>query len=554
MTSIQNAENGSAGGGGTAAGRALLKVVDFTRYMPGPVAGRLLRDIGAEVIKVENPKTGDATRGFAPYIHGEGLFHVSLNAGIRSLALASRAPEWPEVIAALARWADVFLVGGLPDGLKKLGIDFDSLRKLNPRIVHCNVTGYGETGPLRALPAHGLNPDAYAGIVPLEWHDGLPFPQAMFQSVGAPLAGVFAAFGVLAALRRRDASGEPQRLDVSLYGAAIWFNWRHVGTYANLGKPWFSYGDFGGRYATYETSDGKIILVCPIEKVFWERFCGELGLPEDWKTRGTWGRSEMDHGMDYPWERAEIARRIREKPRAHWEDAFVKLQIPFACVMSLEETLASEQTRAIGALREVSVHGHRATIPALPVHFQGGDVCFFELGRTWLALYPRPLLAADAPVAQHDAEPVLRQLAPQRHAHPEQKAMIPDRLDRRRKSSDRHRNVGIAPRLIRNGFHLHVISRTASFDQEAGCLAQIGRPELDRLRHGLAPGEPLRIGALEAGKTRHVLDIERQMAGHGGAEIDQQQRKEGRRPLSLQPVVQGHVSGMAAQPVDEVVG
>ncbi|TAK87184.1 MAG: CoA transferase [Betaproteobacteria bacterium] len=362
MTSIQNTEYPLWEPGS-------FRVVDFTRYMPGPVAARLLRDLGAEVIKVENPKTGDATRGFAPYIHGEGLFHVSLNAGIRSLALSSRAPEWPQVIKALARWADVMLVGGLPEGLKKLGLDFDSLAAANPRIVQCNVTGYGEEGPLRALPAHGLNPDAYAGIVPIEWRDGLPYPQAMYQSAGAPLAGIFGALGILAALRRRDATGEPQRLSVSLFGAAIWWNWRHVGTFANLGERWFSYADFGGRYATYETSDRKIVLVCPIEKVFWEAFCALLGLPEDWKSCGKWGRSEMDHGMDYPWERAEIAKKIREQPRAYWEQEFVRMKIPFACVLTLEETLQSEQVRAIGALREVDVHGKAARIPSNPVRF-----------------------------------------------------------------------------------------------------------------------------------------------------------------------------------------
>lgn len=345
--------------------------MDFTRYMPGPVAGRLLRDLGADVIKVENPKTGDATRGFAPYIHGEGLFHVCLNAGIRSLALSSRAPEWPKVIHALARWADVMLVGGLPEGLARLGIDFDSLIKINPRLVHCNVTGYGEQGPLRALPAHGLNPDAFAGIVPLEWRDGLPYPQAMYQSAGAPLAGVFAALGILSALRRRDATGEPQRLNVSLFGAAIWWNWRHVGTFANLGEKWFSYGNFGGRYATYQTSDAKIILVCPIEKVFWESFCTVLGLPDDWKARGSWGKSEMDHGMEYPWERAEIAKKIGEKPREYWEKEFTRVKIPFASVLTLEETLGSEQFQAIGAMREVSVNGKAARIPSLPIQFPG---------------------------------------------------------------------------------------------------------------------------------------------------------------------------------------
>ena len=341
--------------------------------MPGPMASRLLCDLGADIIKVENPKTGDATRGFAPYIHGEGLFHVSMNAGIRSLAMSSRAPEWKPVVEALARWTDVMIVGGQPEGLAKLGIDFETMTRANPRLVWCNLTGYGEKGPLRHLPAHGLNPDAYAGIVPIDWKDGVPWPNAMYQSIGAPLAGVFTALGVLAGLRRRDATGEAQRLDVSLLGTAFWFNWRHVGTWANLGERWFSYGDFGGRYATYETSDRKIILVCPIEKTFWEAFCTLLGLPDDWKTRGTWGRSEMDHGIDYPWERAEIARRIREHPRAHWERELVALKIPYASVLTLEEAIGSEQIGAIGAMREVAVDGHRAKIPSMPVHFATGN-------------------------------------------------------------------------------------------------------------------------------------------------------------------------------------
>ncbi len=366
MTRIHNSESQADKPGGRPGS---FRVIDFTRYMPGPVASRLLADLGADVIKVENTRTGDATRGFAPYIHEQGLFHVCLNPGKRSLAIESKSPEWPKVIEALARTADVFLVGGLPEGLARQGIDFESIRKINPRIVHCNVTGYGEEGPMRGTPSHGLNPDAMAGIVPIEWKDGLPFPQEMYQSAGAPLSGVFAALGVMAALRRRDATGEAQRLSVSMLGAAIWWNWRHAAAYANLHEPWFSYGGFGGRYATYQTSDDKIVLVCPIEKVFWEAFCDLLELPAEWRARGTWGRSEMDHGIEYTWERAEIAKRIRQHPRAHWEREFARIRIPFASILSLEESLVSEQAQAIGAMRDVDVNGKSAKIPANPIRF-----------------------------------------------------------------------------------------------------------------------------------------------------------------------------------------
>ena len=219
------------------------------------------------------------------------------------------------------------------------------------------------------MPSHGLNPDAFAGIVPIELRDGLPEPHASYQSAGAPLSGLFAALGILAALRRRDATGEAQRLHVSLFGAAIWWNWRHVTAFANLGEEWWSYAKFGGRYATYQTSDRKVILVCPIEQGFWKSFCSVVGLPEDWKSRGSWGQSGMDHGTAYPWERAEIAKKILEQPRDHWVREFSRVKIPFAPVLSLEETLASEQVQAIGAMRDVGVGAHTARIPSLPITF-----------------------------------------------------------------------------------------------------------------------------------------------------------------------------------------
>ena len=373
MSEFHDSENHKSSKCGSAnpAAAPRLKVVDFTRYMPGPVASRVLADLGADVVKVENPRTGDATRGFTPLIHERGMFHVCLNPGKRSMALDTKSPEWPVIMRGLARWADVFLVGGLPDGLRKLGIDFDTLTAANPSLVYCNVTGYGEEGPMRAVPAHGLNPDAMAGLVPIEWRDGFPFPQKMFQSIGAPLSGVFAALGILEAVRRRDATGQPQRLGVSLLDSALWFNWRHMATVANLGHRWFDYSDFGGRYATYETSDGGIILVCPIEKAFWQAFCDLLDLPAQWRERGTWGASEMDHGMDYPEERAVIAQRMRLHTRAHWERELARIRIPFTAILSTEEAMVSEQARVNGAMREVTVRGKTARIPSMPVRFAG---------------------------------------------------------------------------------------------------------------------------------------------------------------------------------------
>ena len=363
MTTENNVPNEATGG---------FRVADFTRYLPGPMASRLLADLGGRVIKIENTRGGDANRSSSPPIHGQGLFHVALNAGQRSLAIDPRSPDWPRVVQACARWADVVLVSGLPENLPRMGIDFDSMVRENPRLVHCNLTGYGERGPFRGLPAHGLNVDAFAGIVPLEWKDGIPYPQSSYQAAGAPLGGLFAALGVLAALRRRDASGEAQRVHVSLFGAAIWWNWRHVTSVANLGEPFRSYADYGGRFATYVTSDRKVILACPVERGFWELFCTILALPDEWKRRGSWEHGKTDHGSDYPWERAEIAKKIIEKPRDHWAHEFLTGKIPFASVLSVDEMLAGEQVAAINAMRTVDVQGHSARIPSLPISFEIG--------------------------------------------------------------------------------------------------------------------------------------------------------------------------------------
>jgi len=344
-----------------------MKVLDFTRYMPGPLASRVLVDLGADVIKIENTTTGDANRGFAPFINGEGLFHVALNAGTRSLAIDRRSPHWDRVISACVKWADAVLVAGASDSLVRMGLNADKLIAENPRLVYCSITGYGEDGPWRALPAHGLNPDAFAGIVPVERYGEFPQPHEKYQSAGAPLAGLFAALGILGALRRRDETGEPQRITVSLLGAAIWWNWRHVTSFANLGEEWWSYKNFGGRYGTYDTSDGRQILVCPLEKNFWEAFCDLLDMPPDWRSRGSWGTSSMDHGTKYPWERAEIAKKIVQKPFDHWIAEFTRIKIPFAPMLTLKETLGSEHVAANAMLRDVWAGGKEATIPAFPV-------------------------------------------------------------------------------------------------------------------------------------------------------------------------------------------
>ena len=118
-----------------------LRIVDFTKYMPGPLASRILIDLGADVIKVESPRGGDANRGASPYIHGQGLFHVALNAGARSVAMSPRDERWAPLVEACARWADVVMVGGMPNVLDTLGIGIAKMSAINPKHVWGSVRG-----------------------------------------------------------------------------------------------------------------------------------------------------------------------------------------------------------------------------------------------------------------------------------------------------------------------------------------------------------------------------------------------------------------------------
>ncbi len=353
------------------------------------MASQLLIQFGADVVKVENPRSGDGLRTLEPLINGYGLFHSALNSGARSLAIDHRSSDWRSVVDACCQWADAVIVGGRPVDAVRRGLDYATLTKANPALVYCAITGYGETGPWAPLPAHGLNVDAYAGLVPVEWMGSRPEPISTYQSVGAPLAGVFAALGILAALRERDHGMGARYVHVSLWEAAMWFNWRHTTSLANLHKPWLAYKDLGARYAIYGTSDNRAILVCPTEQRFWEEFCDLAELPAAWKKRGSWVSNQADYG--YEDEAPEIARRIALRPLSEWVQALSRRDIPFSPVLSIGEALESDQAKVLGIMATTEIDKARTAVPASPVRIAESS----EAIRRPLVLPPPPTLGQD---------------------------------------------------------------------------------------------------------------------------------------------------------------
>jgi crotonobetainyl-CoA:carnitine CoA-transferase CaiB-like acyl-CoA transferase len=354
-----------------------LRIVDFSTHLSGPLATHLLGELGAEVIKVENPRTGDGNRGMFDVGAGMGLMHLALNSGARSLAVDRRSEQWPSVVAGCACWADAVVVGARPVDARRRGVDFETMSAHNPKLVYCSISGFGDHGPWVDLTAHGQTIDGYAGQVLTTDGELQPETQAGWRTAGTTLGGVFAALGILAAVHRRDHGWPgPQYLGVSLWHAAMWWSWRDLTSLANTGRRWLDYSDLGSRYSLYRTADGHVVLVAASERRFWEAHVDILDLPAEWKTVGDWSASAMDHGEGeaYAHERPVIVQRLATRTLDEWAPVFAAAEIPFAPILSLEEALVSEHARVNGVLRSTTTaDGQSYQVPASPVRIAAND-------------------------------------------------------------------------------------------------------------------------------------------------------------------------------------
>lgn len=345
------------------------KVVDFSSHLSGPMASHILSELGANVIRVEKPGSGDGNRGFPPLIKGMGMFHIALNSGARSLAIDSRSPHWNAVVAACAAWADAVIVGLHPEDAERRGLGAQLMFDRNPALIYCLITGYGEQGSWSRFTGHGLNMDAFAGMVPWEIVGEQVVVPEHYLSVGTTLAAVHAALGIMTALYWRAGDAKGRTVHVSSWGSAMWWNWRHLDTWASLGESWPAYKDLGSRYGTYITADRRALLLCPAERKFWHEFCDLAGFPPEWRQRGDWSGSGMDFGGSYEDERLEIARVIATDTMLGWTERLSQTRIPFAPLLNWSEALESPHATANRVMRSVMTESGVVPIARLPVDF-----------------------------------------------------------------------------------------------------------------------------------------------------------------------------------------
>ena len=248
-----------------------IRVLDLSRLLPGPWCSLLLADLGAEVIKVETPLVGDYAR-IAPAELGFGGVFEAVNRGKRSIAVNYRLPRGREIVLRLAAAADVFLESSMPGQLARRGLDAAAVRAVNPRIVYCSLSGYGQDGPYRDRPGHDLDYLAIGGLLALLGPAGArPVPPGL--QVADLAGGTLAALEILAALFRRERTGEGAVLDVAILDAiAAWLGPLGAGAATAGVVPGPLAGTFP-CYAVYPAADGSYLALGALEPPFWVAFC-----------------------------------------------------------------------------------------------------------------------------------------------------------------------------------------------------------------------------------------------------------------------------------------
>ncbi len=316
-----------------------IRILDLSRLLPGPFGTQILADFGADVIKIEDTRTGDGFRSAAPVVNGMSIRHVNINRNKRCLSVNLKAPEGCDIFLRLAAQADVVVEQFRPGVMARLGLDYDVVRAVNPRIVYCSLSGFGQTGPLRDMPAHDPNYLSLAGVQSLIGVRNGPPTLSSFQ-IADTNAGLLVALGVMIALRRAECEGVGDYLDLSLFDGVIGTAVTAASTFFGTGAaPKRGEERHSGKYPLadiYETSDGGFVTICAIEKHFWANLCHALGHDE-------WADRQYAEGEEAEAIRREMRRIFRTRTRDEWFAALKDVDVCIGPVLGLDEALTSEQ-------------------------------------------------------------------------------------------------------------------------------------------------------------------------------------------------------------------
>jgi crotonobetainyl-CoA:carnitine CoA-transferase CaiB-like acyl-CoA transferase len=355
-----------------------IRVLDLSRILAGPWASQCLADLGADVIKIENPDGGDDTRTWGPPFFDEGeaplaAYFMCANRGKRSVTVDIAKPEGQALIRRLAAESDIVLENFKVGGLRKYGLDYTSLAEVNPRLIYCSITGFGQTGPYAKRPGYDLLIQALGGLMSITGEaDGLPGggPQRAGVAVVDLFTGLYSTIAILGALHHRTETGEGQHIDMALLDT-------QVAMLANQGSYFLVSGKAPARqgnshptivpYQSFETKDGHMILAVGNDGQF-ERFCKAAGMPalaED--ARFSTNPSRVTHRLELV---PIVAGIIAGRTTDEWVAILEEANVPGGPINTIDRVFANEQVQARGsALTLTAKDGSKMPSVANPIRY-----------------------------------------------------------------------------------------------------------------------------------------------------------------------------------------
>jgi crotonobetainyl-CoA:carnitine CoA-transferase CaiB-like acyl-CoA transferase len=347
-----------------------IKVVEISVAMAGPFCGMLLGDYGADVIKIERTEVGDDSRAWSPFFHGAmGYYYASANRNKRGMALDLKTEEGVQIARALIEDADVLVHNYRVGALERLGLDYESLSRINPRLIYCAISGFGATGPLSKEPANDLFMQAYAGSMSITG-DPEGSPAKMGMSVADVGGGMFGAIGVMMALETRHRTGRGQRVDTSLLEG-------HIAMMAQFFTRYFSNGEVPGpsgsgaltspTYRAYQASD-QWIVISAFNQRMWKGLCAALEQP-DWLQDPRFIDPQM-RASNRPLLIQLIGAEIIKQPLAYWEKRLKENDVPCSPVNTIDKVVEQPQVLAREMVQAIELEGlGMMSMAGLPIKF-----------------------------------------------------------------------------------------------------------------------------------------------------------------------------------------
>ncbi len=349
---------------------ASLKILDFSTLLPGPFASLLLADMGAQVLRVESPTRMDLVRVLPPHVDGTSASHAYLNRNKRCIALDLKQAQAVEVVKQLVQEYDIVLEQFRPGVMDKLGVGYEALKAINPKLIYVSITGYGQTGPFRDRAGHDINYLALAGVASYTGRresGPLPLGVQLADIGGGSLHGVM---GLLAAVIHRQQTGEGQQVDVSMTDCAFSLHGMAGAGYLAAGVEPEMEGlalNGGSFYDYYRTRDGRWFSVGSLEPQFMQQFCAAIDRPE-LASRGLSPKPEDQQAL-----KREIAIEFEKHDFSEWQERFAALDACVEPMLSMAEAVEHPQLRERGVVTQVpNGKGGEQRQMACPIRFSAG--------------------------------------------------------------------------------------------------------------------------------------------------------------------------------------